>query len=95
MCTHYVNALYLPSYLNEGLAGLLIQLRRDVRPCVCDVIPQHGHVQELLVELLLALVVQRHQVVGQPAVISLILGIQHQEDQIESDGSAKSQHYNR
>lgn len=73
--------------LDEGLAGLLTQPWINVCPCIRDVVPQHGHVEELLLHLLLALVVQRHQVVGQPAVVGLILGIQHQEDEVESDGA--------
>lgn len=69
--------------LDQGLAGLLAQSRADVGPGVRDVILQHGHVQKLLLHLLLALVVQGHQVVGQPAVVRLVLGIQHQEDKVE------------
>lgn len=73
--------------LDEGLAGFLAQSWINVGSCVRDVVLQHSHVQELFLHLLLTLVVQRHQVVGQPAVVCLVLGIQHQEDEVESDGA--------
>lgn len=76
--------------LNEGLAGFFAQSWVDVRSRVRDVVLQHGHVQELFLHLLLGLVVERHQVVSQPAVVSLILGIQHQENEVESDGATNT-----
>lgn len=76
--------------LNEGLAGFFAQSWVDVRSRVRDVVLQHSHVQELFLHLLLGLVVERHQVVSQPAVVSLILGIQHQENEVESDGATNT-----
>lgn len=73
--------------LNEGLAGFLTQPWVNVCSCICNVVPQHSHVEELFLHLLLTLVVERHQVVGQPAVVSLILGIEHQEDEVESEAT--------
>lgn len=74
------------SYLNECLAGFFVQSGVDVSASVCNVVLQHCHVQELFLDLLLALVVERHQVVSQATVVRLVLRIQHQEDQIKSVG---------
>lgn len=71
--------------LDKCLAGFFIQSGVDVGAGVSDVVLQHGHIQVLLLDLLLALVVQRDQVMRQASVVHLVLRVQHQEDQIKPE----------
>lgn len=74
-----------PRYLDEGLAGVLAEPWHHGAVCVGDVVPEHRHVHALLLCLLLTLVVQGHQVVSQTPVIRLVLGVQHEEDQVKPE----------
>ena len=53
---------------------------------VSNVVSQVGHVQESVFLLLLCLMEEGDQVSGQSPVKLLVLGIQHQENQVKSRG---------
>ena len=52
---------------------------------VGDVIPQDRHVQGLFLRLFSGPVVEGDQVTPQAAVVSLVLRVKHQEDQVEPE----------